>query len=310
MPQLTQVSKNATDEEQTLIETIRTEIEQGKLVTYWKIGKHIKKHLLKNKKRADYGKTLFPLLSEHLSIDVTTLYRSVTFFEEYPKILDSSQELTWTHMRILLSITDESARQALIKQVIEKHLTVVELKELIHHSEAHSDKVSDLILEVERTAPYVFEAKIVQGRDMIDLGFNFFIDTPTKTKGESRVELGSVPHYTYRATLLEVLDGDTIWVDIDLGYNTWTTQKLRFRGVNSAEIVTPEGKTAKDHAAACLSECKFIAVKTYWRDKFTRYLADIFYDKNEADLAKLIQNGKFLNQELLDEGYAVEYESL
>ena len=69
----------------------------------------------------------------------------------------------------------------------------------------------------------------------------------------------------------------------------------------------PDGKTAKDYVASKLSGCKFIAVKTYWRDKFTRYIADIFYDKKETDLANLIQNGKFLNQELLDKNLAVKY---
>lgn len=107
--------------------------------------------------------------------------------------------------------------------------------------------------------------------------------------------------------MVEVLDGDTIWVQIDLGVKTWTTQKLRLRGINSAEIVTPEGKTAKDYIATRLAGCKFIGVKTYWSDKYTRYLADIFYNKKEADLNHLIQNVTFLNQELLDKGLAARY---
>ncbi|MEI7942905.1 MAG: thermonuclease family protein, partial [Candidatus Riflemargulisbacteria bacterium] len=147
------------------------------------------------------------------------------------------------------------------------------------------------------------------GREMVDLGFNFCIaSSARKTKGAPRIKLGAVPHYTYKANVLEVLDGDTIWVDVELGFNTWTTQKLRFRGINSAEVITAEGKIAKDYAIARLSACKFIAIKTYWRDKYTRYLADVFYDKDETDLTKLIASGKFLNQELLDEGYAVWYE--
>jgi len=50
----------------------------------------------------------------------------------------------------------------------------------------------------------------------------------------------------------------------------------------------------------------FVAIKTYWRDKFNRYLADVLYDKDETDLTTLVANGKFLNQELLDKGLAVK----
>ena len=148
-----------TKAEQLLIATIRQEIEQGKLVTYWKVGKHIKKHLLKNKDRANYGATLFPLLAENLKIDVTTLYRSVTFYEEYPKILATWQELTWSHMRLLLAITDIEQRKALEKQVKKEHLSVSELTALIHHSATNELPKTKPILEVTRTAPYVYQTK-------------------------------------------------------------------------------------------------------------------------------------------------------
>jgi endonuclease YncB( thermonuclease family) len=297
-----------TKAEQLLIETIRQEIEQGKVVTYWKVGKHIKKHLLKNKDRANYGATLFPLLSENLKIDVTTLYRSVTFFEEYPKILDTCQELTWSHMRLLLAIPDIEQRKALEKQVKKEHLSVSELTALIHHPTTKELPKTKPILKVSRTAPYVYQTKQIQAKDMLDLGFNVFLDGKTLTaKGSTRLHLNSIPHYTYKAYVLEVLDGDTIWADIDLGLNTWTTQKLRFRGINSEGIETKGGRTAKDYVLKALKDCKFIAIKTSMRDKYTRYLVDIFYDKDEQDLLKLINNGKFLNQELLDTGLAVEY---
>jgi endonuclease YncB( thermonuclease family) len=297
-----------TKAELLLIETIRQEIEQGKLVTYWKVGKHIKKHLLKNKERANYGVALFPLLSKHLKIDATTLHRSVTFFEEYPKIVATWQQLTWSHVKVLLAIHDKTERQILENTVIEKHLKINELNELIHYPKTKQTSATKSILEVSRTAPYVYQTKQIQGKDMVDLGFNVFLDGKTlQEKGATRLHLNSIPHYTYKAFVLEVLDGDTIWADIDLGLNAWTTQKLRFRGINSEGIETKEGRTAKDFVINALKDCEFIAIKTSWRDKYTRYLVDIFYDKNEQDLLKLINNGKFLNQELLDVGLSVEY---
>ncbi len=116
-----------------------------------------------------------------------------------------------------------------------------------------------------------------------------------------------VPHYTYRAYVIEIIDGDTLWVNIDLGFDSWTTQKLRLKGINTKAIETKEGQNVKEYMESSLKGCKFIAVKTYWRDKFTRYLADIYYKKGEVDLYKLAQEGRFMNQELLDRELAVKY---
>ena len=71
---------------------------------------------------------------------------------------------------------------------------------------------------------------------------------------------------------------------------------------------TPEGQKAKEYIQSQLKDCAFIAIKTHSRDKFDRYLTDIFYDANETDLEALILNGTFLNQEMLDKSHAVRYE--
>jgi endonuclease YncB( thermonuclease family) len=120
------------------------------------------------------------------------------------------------------------------------------------------------------------------------------------------MSLGEVPHYTYQASVLEIVDGDTLWAEINLGFNISTTQKLRLRGINAPEIETPGGIASKQYIEDCLKGCPFIAIKTYWRDKYTRYLADIFYDDPKKDLLHVIQKGNFLNQELLDKGFAVK----
>ena len=54
-----------------------------------------------------------------------------------------------------------------------------------------------------------------------------------------------------------------------------------------------------------MKRCKFVAIKTYWRDKYARYLVDIFYDEKENEFEKVAMNGAFLNQELLDEKLGV-----
>jgi micrococcal nuclease len=43
--------------------------------------------------------------------------------------------------------------------------------------------------------------------------------------------------YTYNATVTNVYDGDTITVDIDLGFGIWMKgQKIRLYGINTPEV--------------------------------------------------------------------------
>jgi endonuclease YncB( thermonuclease family) len=53
--------------------------------------------------------------------------------------------------------------------------------------------------------------------------------------------------YEYYAKVLEVHDGDTVTVDIDLGFNTHATPiHIRLKGIDAPELKTPEGVVARD----------------------------------------------------------------
>ncbi len=342
-PEIPASEVSVTPEIKLLIDTIRTEIDQGKQraiqameqekrLTYWNVGKHIKQHLLQNEGREDYGKYVIPQLSKELDISRSVLYDSVQFFEQYPNIVPAQGQLTWSHIRVLLHVPEKQARQALEHKVLAENISFRELQKLVKNDKNSTNKAEKTTLQTSRDKPYVYRYKKIQKQTMLDLGFRFYIQnpfteakpkssTPPRTRKTDVIQIektndeyqlvnlgkGSVPHYTYKAYVIEVIDGDTIWVNIDLGFNNWTTQKLRFKGVNTKAIETAEGQSAKEYIESRLKGCKFIAVKTYWRDKFTRYLADIFYKKRETDFNKVIESGKFLNQELLDKGLAEKY---
>lgn len=342
-----------TSDVQSLIDEIRTEIEEGKerainameqekRITYWSVGKHIKEHLLENADRADYGTSLVVLLGKELNISKSVLYDSIQFFEEYPNIFPPGGKLTWTHVRVLLRVPEKQVREQYQAKVIEEKLSVRDLRELVKKDKIKEKSLEDLgeeqaddtseqlpqrhILKVVRGQPHTYRLQTKRGKAMVDLGFRTYVNSPVVDAVEdlsednvvqvaksqqqysfTNMDKGVVPYYTYKAYVIEVIDGDTIWVDIDLGFNTLTTQKLRLKGINSKELTTEDGQNAKQYIEDCLNQCEFIAVKTYWRDKFTRYLADIFYIKKETDLNKIVQQGIFLNQELLDEWLAVKY---
>lgn len=362
IPQTTDVQ--ITPEVQHLADTIRDEIEEGKerainameqekRQIYWNIGKHIKEHLLQNDDREDYGAYTISLLAKELNLSRTLLYDSVHLYEEYPNIVHTCGQLTWSHMRVLVNVSEKQARQQFETKIIEEKLSVRDFKKLVQNektpqkqpeepqieepdSQAETEpeeQIEKPVLNTKRGEPFVYRLQKLQGKTMVDLGFMTYVESPhqevrtgrptkdnvVRVEKSARIEKserdyqftnmdkGVAPYYTYKAYVIEVIDGDTIWVNIDLGFSTWTKQKLRLKGINAKELETAEGQNAKEYIEARLNQCKFIAVKTYWRDKYTRYLADIFYIKRETDINKVAQEGAFLNQELLDEGLAVKY---
>ena len=81
----------------------------------------------------------------------------------------------------------------------------------------------------------------------------------------------------YKALVEKVVDGDTLAVRIDLGFNVWVSQRIRFRGINTAELVKDGVKTGKapDRAEQAkafveerLKDIEFIVIKTYKTDMY------------------------------------------
>lgn len=64
----------------------------------------------------------------------------------------------------------------------------------------------------------------------------------------------AVPAYRYRATVLRVIDGDTLIMDVDLGFFTWVREiKIRLRGVDAWELTQPLGPEAREYTASLLA---------------------------------------------------------
>ena len=108
--------------------------------------------------------------------------------------------------------------------------------------------------------------------------------------------------YEYRAYVRKVYDGDTITVDIDLGFGILLkNQKIRLLGINTPEIrgkSRPEGLRARDALRKRISN-KWITVKTQKdkKGKYGRWLAEI-YDSESIES---------INSWLLIEGFAKKY---
>ena len=121
-----------------------------------------------------------------------------------------------------------------------------------------------------------------------------------------RSKAGSGALYTYKATVEKVIDDDTLWTQVDAGFHVWTHHKLRLRGINAPEV--HDQRKMSRFVEETLARVAFVVVKLHGRDKFDRALADLFYKEGEPDTEKVLREGTYLNQELLDRGLAVRYE--
>lgn len=111
--------------------------------------------------------------------------------------------------------------------------------------------------------------------------------------------------FTYRGLVEKVIDGDTLKVLIDLGFDQWTRQVLRLRGLNCPEIQTPEGLAARRFVESRLRAAAPVILQSSRSDKYDRYLADIFLPAAKtADAGP----GDYLNNLLLENRLAVNYE--
>ena len=110
--------------------------------------------------------------------------------------------------------------------------------------------------------------------------------------------------YEYYCEVTRIVDGDTLDVDIDLGFSTkLTKQRIRMLGID-----TPESRTRdlEEKSRGLLSK-KFlinlcplgskIRLRSHGKGKFGRILGEIFTPEGEVSI----------NKQMCDEGYAVEY---
>lgn len=71
--------------------------------------------------------------------------------------------------------------------------------------------------------------------------------------------------YEYKAIVTHVHDGDTVTLDVDLGFNTWVHgMNIRMVGINAPEIRTadPAGYAARDYLRAQIPDNATIVLRS------------------------------------------------
>ena len=114
--------------------------------------------------------------------------------------------------------------------------------------------------------------------------------------------------YEYRVKkVLKIVDGDTIDVDIDLGFNVSFTQRVRLAGIDTPESRTTDlkekalGLEVKEYLKHLLENAEDIVIQTEKPDsseKYGRILGWLFINDEDTSL----------NEKMISEGYAWEYD--
>lgn len=116
--------------------------------------------------------------------------------------------------------------------------------------------------------------------------------------------------FWYGATVLKAVDGDTIDLMIDLGFNIHHKIRVRLYGVNTPESRTKDlkekelGLKAKDFTKDWLSAHKWVFVNTIpdKNDKYGRILARIYSSEDTENPSTAC-----LNRDIIQAGLAREY---
>jgi micrococcal nuclease len=104
----------------------------------------------------------------------------------------------------------------------------------------------------------------------------------------------------------KVVDGDTIDVEIDLGFDISFSSRVRLAGIDTPESRTTDkiektlGLESKDYLKKAIDASKTVVIKTEKMDsseKYGRILGWVFLDGSEVSI----------NQKMINEGYAWGY---
>lgn len=260
-----------------LLSDLRKHLQEGKetaqraagqilIQTYWQIGKRIAAEKLIE--TAGYGDSILVDLAEDLEIDEDTLRRSVDFFHAYEISAPRSGNLTWSHYKALLAISSPAERSFYETRASEENWT----------KEA-------LLAAIRRDA--------------------FTQEKGSKGKaGKNVLKRPSDATYVYKAMVERIVDGDTLVLRIDLGFQVWKEQRIRLAEIDTPPMDEPKGYRAFEYVRDQLAKAPFVMVRTHKIDIHGRYVGDLFYSFSEKNPQKVFSEGRYLNQELLDKGLA------
>lgn len=108
----------------------------------------------------------------------------------------------------------------------------------------------------------------------------------------------SATTWRFLATVVRVIDGDTVIVDMDLGFYVRVRLSCRLAGVNAIELAAPGGREAREHLATLLPEGASVVIDSVKVDKYA----------GRFDGRIVLADGVDVATKVLAAGYAVRWD--
>jgi len=99
--------------------------------------------------------------------------------------------------------------------------------------------------------------------------------------------------YQYKCKILKVIDGDTVDVQTDLGFDIRLNMRVRLLGIDAPEMSTPEGKASRlwlIEAMPVESEWT-LATKKDRKEKYGRYLGEFWQTEHQTINKMIVEAG-------------------
>ena len=314
-------------------------VELERVRTYWEAGGVLKAHL--QDRDTQYGDQVLEKLSVDVGLSVSIVYDMVRLRERFVNF-PTWGKLGWSHYRRLLPVDSDAVLRSYLREAEKKAWSVRDLDVALKADPrvkgttaseepgaeggkpARPAMVAEKRLSAKRGDLYLYRVKQKKKRLVLDLGFKKFRRLPKRVakgfkpgdtvrsiqddgvRGGYRYEMAEKRKrfYSYRAEVEKIIDGDTVWATVDLGFAYLTDEKLRLRAIDTPELKTEGGKRAKDYLEGILEEADEFVVTTTKVDLYDRYLTDIFVAPGEADMQAVANEGRYINRELIEEGFA------
>ncbi|MDD9933431.1 MAG: DUF1016 N-terminal domain-containing protein, partial [Myxococcales bacterium] len=220
--------------------------------------------------RAGYGEATVVRLADELGMQHRTLEQAVQFARQYPKLPKAL--LSWAHYRELIRVSELAERRWYERRALAQSWTKRQLVERI------------------REETYAQEAEAEGGGK----------GPGGARRGASKLARPTAATHVYKAEVERVIDGDTLLLRVDLGFEVWKEQRLRLAGVDAAPLDTPDGKKAWAFVVERLAAAEQVVVKTSQHDVHMRYVGHVFHSHRPMDAADVFAKGRYLNSELLE----------
>lgn len=108
--------------------------------------------------------------------------------------------------------------------------------------------------------------------------------------------------FEYNAKLVRLIDGDTMILDVDCGFNITVRERFRLSRVNAPELMSISGMQARTFVALQLQKATALKISSEKsrQEKFGRWLCELYFQTAETG-----DHWQSLNQLLLDTNHAV-----